>query len=96
MPRRPDLVKASLLAGLVSLWVCLSVPGWTREGIDAPVRLQAAEGSGAAIPSTSLQLVANRLTPKTQSQPQSTATHSPASQSFTLHWFSGGFLGSLL
>jgi len=96
MPRRPDLIKASVWAGLICLWVCLFGPAWSREGIDVPVRLENGQNFGSAVPATTYELSVQQVKAKhlTQSSPLDSPPSS--SQSPILYWFSGGFLGSLL
>jgi predicted lipid-binding transport protein (Tim44 family) len=96
MPRRPDLIKASLWAGLICLWVCLCGPAWSRAGIPAPVRLAKGQNFGATIPSTTYELVAPQVKAKHQTPPPGLDSPPSSSQPPILHWFSGGFLGSLL
>jgi hypothetical protein len=96
MPRRPDLIKASVWAGLICLWVCLCGPAWSRDGSPAPVRLESDQHFGAAAHSTSYELVVQQV--KAKHLTQSPGLESPPSSDHSpiLHWFSGGFLGSLL
>ena len=96
MPRRPDLIKASVWAGLICLWVCLSGPAWSREGIPPPVRLATGQNFGSAVPSTSYELAAHQGKAKHLTQPPGLDSPPSSSESPILHWFSGGFLGSLL
>ena len=96
MPRRADLIKASLWAGLICLCVCLFGLAWRQEGIPAPVRLDEAKKGELTIPLTHYKLAASQLPSKNQTKPNSDAISSSASHPRILHWFSGGFLGSLL
>ncbi len=97
MPCRPDLTKASLLAGLICLGVCLSGPGWSREDAEAPVRLEEVSRVKSTTPSKSYILAARQVSPRSQARTSGTASPaSPSSQLLNLHWLTGGFLGSLL
>lgn len=101
MPRRPDLTKAILWAGLICLGVCLLGPLGSRAGRQAPVRLdqaqhdQAQQG-GATTAFPSYKLAANQPFPKKSTQTSGFVCPPAASGSTILQWFSGGFLGSLL
>lgn len=94
---RPDLIKASLLAGLICLGVCLSGPGWSQGGAEAPIRLEKAGRVKSATPSQSYILAARQVSPRSQARASgSDSPISSSSQLLNLHWLTGGLLGSLL
>jgi predicted lipid-binding transport protein (Tim44 family) len=96
MPRRPDLIRAMLLAGLICLVVFLSNRGWCREGTGAPVRLEEARGAPVRLSSLSFRLAAHQVPSGHQTRPAGAAPSNAFYHPLNLSWFTGGFLGSLL
>ncbi len=96
MPRRPDLIKATLGAGLICLWVCLLSPAWCRAGIKAPVRLDQAQNDGATFAFPDYRLAANQPAPKKPTPSRGIVCPPSSGGSPILRWISGGFLGSLV
>mgnify|MGYP005840793973 CR=1 FL=1 len=96
MPRRPDLIKAVIGAGLICLWVCLLNPAWSRAGIQAPVRLDQAAHGGTTDAFPSYRLTADPPVPSKATPTRGLVCPPSSSGSTILHWISGGFLGSLL
>jgi hypothetical protein len=95
MPRRPDLAKAILWAGLICLVVFLSGHVWGREIADVPVRPDHAGKAGATDIGQSSHLAGRQLAALSRARP-SAAAPAPTDHSRLLHWLAGGFLGSLL
>ncbi len=96
MPRRPDLIKAMLWAGLFCLGVFLSNRGWCREAIGAPLRFEETQRAPVKLASLSYRLSAHQAPPGHQTRPEDkTASHAFCDPG-NLTWFTGGFLGSLL
>jgi hypothetical protein len=96
MPRRPDLTRAMLLAGLFCLGVFLSNRGWCREATGAPVRFEETGRAPLRIASLSYQLAAHQIPPGHQSRPESTVAPKAFCQPLNANWFTGGFASSLL
>ena len=96
MPRRPDLYRAMLVAGLICLGVFLSNRGWCREATGAPVRFEETGRAPVRLASLSFQLAAQQVPPGHQTRPPGTATSDTFSHSLDLNWVTGGFVGSLL
>jgi predicted lipid-binding transport protein (Tim44 family) len=96
MPRRPDLTKAMLLAGLICLGVFLSSRGWCRETTGAPARFDVAGQVASGTSSPFFQLAAHQGKPGNQTRPQGAAVPNSFCSPLNVNWFTGGFLGSLL
>jgi predicted lipid-binding transport protein (Tim44 family) len=96
MPRRPDLTKAILLAGLICLGVFLSSRGWCREGAGTPARFVEAGQVAPGISAPSFQLAAHQASPGRQTRPEGSAALNLPNQPLNIKWLTGGFLGSLL
>ena len=96
MPRRPDLARAMLLAGLICLGVFLSNRGWCREDTGAPARFEEAGQATSRNSSPSFQLAAQQVSSGRQTRPEGSAALRSTSPPLSLNWFTGGFLGSLL
>jgi predicted lipid-binding transport protein (Tim44 family) len=96
MPRRPDLIRAMLLAGLFCLGVFLSNRGWCREVTAAPLRFEEAGRAPVRLSALSFQPAAHQVPPAHQTHTGSKPAPNAFCQPLNLSWFSGGFLGSLL
>jgi hypothetical protein len=96
MPRRPDLIRAMLLAGLICLGVFLSNRGWCRETTGAPARFNEVGQVTSTTSSPSFQLAANQASPGRQVRPQGAPASNSLCSPLNVNWFTGGFLGSLL
>lgn len=96
MPRRPDLAKAILWAGLICLVVFVSGHVWGRENAGVPVRPDRAGKAGAADSLQSSPLAGRQLAALSRARSSAAPAPAPAGQSRLLHWLAGGFLGSLL
>jgi predicted lipid-binding transport protein (Tim44 family) len=96
MPRRPDLARAMLLAGLFCLGVFLSNRGWCREDMGAPVRYEEAGPAPLRLSSLSYQLAAHQAPPGNKPRPEGSAAPNSFCFPLNLNSFTGGFLGSLL
>jgi len=96
MPRRPDLIKAILGAGLICLWVCLLNPAGSRAGMQAPVRLDQALKDGTTVTVPDYRLTTDKPIPKNPTATRGPVCPPAARGSTILRWISGGFLGSLL
>ncbi len=93
MPRRPDLTRAMLLAGLISLVVFLSSQGWCT---GAPARLEEASPAPIRLSSLAYQPAAHQATPGHKTHPEGAAAANSFCSPLNLNSFTGGFLGSLL
>jgi len=96
MPRRPDLVKAILWAGLICLGVFLSGWGWSRESPRTPVRLEEVTKAKSTSSPQSFHLAGRQASTGHQTRSEAPAAPTSASRSLSLRWLSGGFLGSVL
>jgi predicted lipid-binding transport protein (Tim44 family) len=96
MPRRPDLIRAMLLAGLICLGVFLSNRGWCREATGAPVRFAESGRAPVKLSSLSYRVAAHQVPPGHQTRPKGAATSETFTNLLNLNWFTGGFVGSLL
>jgi len=99
MPRRPDLIKASLWAGLVCLSVCLTTPGWGREAGETFVLRREAADPVQTSPPSRLHL-AQRSGSSSSSYPSLRSADSSSGSGRTLHllfrFLAGGVLGPIL
>uniref|UniRef100_A0A7V4LCP8 Tim44-like domain-containing protein n=1 Tax=Desulfobacca acetoxidans TaxID=60893 RepID=A0A7V4LCP8_9BACT len=97
MPRRPDLSKASLCAGLICLILCLAVPEGTAAENPGVCRVEADRG-GQALPSQPLPLLlAQRTAPPGVPAPKSGGSGSSSRlMDFLVRFVAGGILGPLL
>lgn len=96
MPRRPDLTKAMLWAGLICLWVCLLGPTGSRAEMRAPVRAVQAENRGATVSSPSSRPAAQESSPQKPTPSRHLVCPPSFGGSAILQWISGGFLGSFV
>jgi hypothetical protein len=96
MPRRPDLIRAMLVAGLFCLGLFLSHRGWCREATGAPVRFEEAGGVPVRLSALSYRLAAHQTPPGHQNRPAGAASSDTFNLSLNINWFTGGFVGSLL
>jgi predicted lipid-binding transport protein (Tim44 family) len=96
MPRRPDLTRAMLLAGLICLGVFLSNPGWCREATGAPVRFEEVGQGPVKLASLSYRFAAHQIPPNHHNPPEAAAPSNSFCSPVNLNSFTGGFIGSLL
>ena len=97
MPRRPDLVKASLCAGLICLLICLVVPGGTGAENLGVRRAGGDQGVQAVVSHPPPLLLAQRTVPPSAPAPKSGASGSGNRLlDFLVRFVAGGVLGPLL
>jgi hypothetical protein len=96
MPRRPDLTRAMLLAGLICLGVFLSNRGWCREATGTPVRFEEVGQGPVKLASLSYRFAAHQIPPNHHNPPEAAAPSNSFCSPVNLNSFTGGFIGSLL
>ncbi len=97
MPRRPDLIWAMFVAGLIFLGVSLSHRGWCRDNTGAPPPNEKhGRAVAVVIAPQPLLLAAHQVTPGPSPWPEGSAAAGSICNSQRFRWLTGGFLGSLL